>query len=751
MAVALATQLDPIKFEVFAHRLWAIGEEGRTALQRVTASPIVAQGGECMSSFYAPDGTMVLACSGHLRFAAATSDAIRKLIEWFGASPGFHEGDQIFNNDPYVAGSHTYDQMVIMPIFYRGRLIAWTASSSHTADTGGLLRGGATEIYHEGIRILGLKVVDRGEFREDVFKTIIAQCRDPEYVGLDLKSRIAANNVCARRFLELVERFGPDFVEAACQKLIRDAEEQARARLRALPDGTWRSRIHATTVEGRTRRELIVTVACAMTKRDDELFIDLSGSSPQLETDFNSTLPSTLAHVSIALTNQLFWDLPWNDGKMRPVHVHVPEGSILNCRFPAACGQAPGLGQVLVAALSDCLAKMLYAGGRLADVNACWQANWYHGGPGYFYGGHNREGLPTAQGLYDIHGGGLGATPTRDGVDTGGHMNIPSGGISDVERIEMQYPFIYFTRRHTTDGGGFGRYRGGAGSERLLMIYGSTDCNVNYRPYAGIPHGSFGLFGGHPTGFGGTRGLIMTEQPLERLARGEYPASPEEALAGGWGQLTCVPGSPPRVALPEYAFQADFTQSGGGYGDPLDRPPEAVARDVRIGITSRYAAEHVYGVALDAAGAVDAVGTQARREAIRAERRARGTRARVWAAGDPAPSAGGRPDGTAVLRFHEYLEVAVAQGALVNRCRRCGAVLGPADQNYKLYALALRQDLEELAGKRIPSGEPYEGEYRMYACPGCATLLQVDVYCPRLGGELPIWDIQLDVARLAAP
>ena len=93
-ALAPAAQLDPIKLEIFAHRLWQIGEEGRLALQRVTASPIVAQGGECMSSFYAPDGTMILACSGHLRFAAATPDAIKKLVEWFGVSPGIFDGVQ---------------------------------------------------------------------------------------------------------------------------------------------------------------------------------------------------------------------------------------------------------------------------------------------------------------------------------------------------------------------------------------------------------------------------------------------------------------------------------------------------------------------------------------------------------------------------------------------------------------------------------------------------------------------------------
>lgn len=116
--------IDPVSYEIFAHRLWVVGEEGRIALQRVTASPIVAQGGECMCSFYDAEGTMVLACSGHLRFAAATSDAIRALVGWYSESPGIHEGDEFVVNDPYVAGSHTYDIMQIAPVFWEGQRIA---------------------------------------------------------------------------------------------------------------------------------------------------------------------------------------------------------------------------------------------------------------------------------------------------------------------------------------------------------------------------------------------------------------------------------------------------------------------------------------------------------------------------------------------------------------------------------------------------------------------------------------------------
>src|SRR5207245_8723735 len=122
-------------------------------------------------------------------------------------------------------------------IHYRKKLIAWTATSTHTADTGGLLRGAAQEIYHEGIRVLGLKIVERGEFREDVFKTLTEQCRDPQYVGLDVKAMIAGNNVCARRYLGLVEKFGLRFVLPAGEKMIQASARTARAQLRSSPAG----------------------------------------------------------------------------------------------------------------------------------------------------------------------------------------------------------------------------------------------------------------------------------------------------------------------------------------------------------------------------------------------------------------------------------------------------------------------------------------------------------------------------------
>ncbi len=738
------TAVDPIRYEMYFHRLWAIGEEGRMTLQRVTASPIVAQGGECMSSFYDAKGVMVLACSGHLRFAAATSQAIKNMMEYFAESPGFYDGDQFFFNDPYVAGSHTYDMMVIKPIFYKGELIAWTATSTHTADTGGVLRGGALEIFHEGICISGLKIVEKDEFREDVFRTLTGMCRDPQYVGLDMKAMIAGNNVCADRYLGLVEKFGADFVEAAGRRMIEDSEAKARAKLRSLPDGTWVSREYVTTLDRKSRTAVAQQLYCTMTKKGDELEFDLEGTSPQTDTDHNSTLPSTAAHIALALTNALFWDVPWSDGKMRPVTIKVPEGSILNCTYPAACGAAPRVGNVLVSTICECVSKMLYAAGRADDVNASTTGNLaYAGGPGYFYGGHTRDGIRVAQGLYDIHGAGMGGAPLRDGVNTGGHMNIPSAGISDIERIEMQYPFLYFTRGHNPDGSGFGQYRGGLGSFRVYWIYGSQDCSVDYKPYGGVAQGGYGLCGGYPTGKSVLRYMVQAGMELlDRVKAGEYPDG-AGMRDGTWGRVVHPDGVPERVALPEGSLLIDYVAGGGGFGDPLERDPWLVVRDFGRGWLSPTIAEEVYGVVLSKdGGSVDAAATQSLRERVRAERKQLGAPPSGKTSSlDPAQAG----EYGSVLRFHASLEIARRNGQHAIRCVHCNHLFCSSGENYKNYALRRVVDLNDYMEDALPSGEPYIGEYHEYSCPGCQVQLQVDLFCPSMGGDPILWDTRIDV------
>ena len=389
---------------------------------------------------------------------------------------------------------------------------------------------------------------------------------------------------------------------------------------------------------------------------------------------------------------------------------------------------------------------MIYASGRYDDVNASTTGNLeFVGGPGYFYGGHTREGIPVAQGLYDIHGAGMGAAPHRDGVNTGGHMNIPSAGITDIERIEMQYPFLYFTRSHNPDGSGFGQYRGGLGSYRIYLIYGSKDCSVDYKPYGGVAQGGFGLSGGYPTGIGATRVMVEAGlKMLDKVRNANHPTGPA-MRAGEWGKSFLPAGVPERIPLSEGSLLVDYVAGGGGFGDPIDRDPQAVLRDFGRGWVSRDIAERVYGVIFSKDGkTVDAAATEARRREIREARKQDATPVSGKTSSVELPVGNGWQT---LLRFHAALEISGRGKQRAIRCSRCGHLLCNANENYKIYALHRAVHLSEIMPP-LPTGEPYIGEYHEYFCPGCATQLQVDMFSPSLGGEAVLWDTRIDVERL---
>ena len=743
--------IDPIRYEMFVHRLMNIAEEGRIALQKVCASPIVVQGGECMASFYEADGTTIISASGHLRLSAGCEDAVKKVIEYYSENPGIFDGDQYYMNDPYIASTHVYDEMVVKPIFARGELIAWTASMTHTADTGGVLRGGATEIYHEGVRSCGIKLMERGVMRNDVFRNLTEQCRDPEYVGLDLKSRIASNNVCARGFLQLVDKYGFDFVRAASRKLNEDSERMARARLASLPDGTWRSKVYTTATNIASGEPRVIKVCCKMTKTGDSVHFDYDGTSEQNDDATNSTYVGSWGQLFVALTSQLFWNIPWNGGMSKSTKLSIPYGTILNCKYPAACGGASGIGAFLTAAASGCIAKMLFAAGLERDVNSSWygggsgSGGFNTGGPGIMYGGTNQHGFPVGQGIYDMHGAGFGAAPYRDGVSTGGHMNNPTVGISDIENIEMQYPMMYLTRNHMTDSGGFGKYRGGQGMQRIILSYGSKNLTVNYSPYHGIP-GGWGLFGGYPAGIGGDKYRLDPKDLPAQFAQSRYPV--DLVTASEWGVVN-APDLPPlkRLAVPEGSILVDPVMVGSGYGDPLDREPARVLEDLFNKAVSAKFARKIHGVVLNEAGdAVDDVATEKLRKDMR---EARMSEARPV---NPArKSVKLATNGPRLMRIHECLDIVETSDDCHIACRKCNEDFGKADGNYKDAALYRTVDKDALTELPPPSGRKSLGRYIEYFCPGCATLLDVETSVPSVEGEAvePIWDIHISREALA--
>ncbi|HLE81877.1 MAG TPA: hydantoinase B/oxoprolinase family protein, partial [Dehalococcoidia bacterium] len=490
---------------------------------------------------------------------------------------------------------------------------------------------------------------------------------------------------------------------------------------------------------------------CALTKKGDQLVFDTTGSSPQNVDQRNSSYVCTWSKLFEALAGFVFWDLPWNQGMTVPVKLVAPEGTILNCKYPASCGLGTLIGGHFAGAAMDCIARMMYSGGHREDVNASWRGNKGDGGPYFWYGGHNQYGGVVGQGIYDLFGGGQGATPTRDGNHTGGIAESAQSCISDVEFTEMYFPFLYLSRRQMTDGGGPGKFAGGMGPESVMMVYGTKDLSVDYvpAPISSQVTGA-GLFGGYPMGTGleGNK-VLKTQDMMEKVQDGCYPTSLEEA-EGDWGvDVRKSPGhhierqlGGVRLPVGEHDILCYQISCGSGYGDPLERDITLIEADLQNLVLTPEAAARVYGVVTrESAGQIDPEATKARRRQIREERLLKA--APLTQGGDTGHGRLHEEVEQELLRIHEYLAIVrTTDGRKLIACTSCGHQFCGAAENYKVHAVRWTRDVAEM--KKVPAGEETFAYYQEYICPGCATLLQVDIWYPSLDTDEPLWDIHVD-------
>jgi len=441
---------------------------------------------------------------------------------------------------------------------------------------------------------------------------------------------------------------------------------------------------------------------------------------------------------------------------MNWISYHVQEDSFINCRYPASCGLGTNAGQTLIAAAAGCVAKLLYAAGEYDSVNASWGGGSgaiASFGPGTWYGGHNQHGGVVGAGTYDNFAAGQGATPFRDGNDTGGVYVNPRSTISDVEWVEMYFPFLTLAKRNNPGSGGFGKHRGGMGLEVIQLVYGTKDLNVDFLPgpEGGLSKG-FGLFGGYPQGQAlGDSVLMVTpgEETIDKFkSEKRYPTSfdqlksvsvnsresPDFSLKRQLGGI--------RLDVPEYSIFCYSYGLGGGYGDPLDRDPARVYDDIVKEALSAEIAARVYGVVFKPKGVeIDLEKTAGAREKLRQERLRRAKKVTPQLEvkkRDPAEEC--KP----LKRISEYLEIVEkADGNKVISCLKCGVEFCGPEDNYKKYALVNVRDPNEM--KAVATTDDTLTYYREFICPGCGTLLQVEVWCPLLDSEEPLWDICVKV------
>lgn len=695
-----ADVIDPITFEVVRNKLRAIAEEQAITLKQVSGSPVVTDATDFNNGIYLPDGSIVSMGPQVLVQSGSMSSVIGSIVEMFGPRDDIHPGDMFILNDPYRGAIHPPDMTIVAPIYFEGEHVAWTGTCAHQLDVGGMSFGGwayeATEVQQEAMLLPGIKLVDRGELREDLWRMILGMSRLPTLLGLDLKAMIAANNVAIKRMGEVMTRYGGDLVDTVMRVDIDTSERQFRAKLAAMPDGVFRARDY---IEHDGHRDELYDVAVTVTKTGDRLVVDFEGSSPQTPGFINCTYAGLYGSVFTAVLPLLAPDIRWNEGILRVVEIRAEKGSICNATWPAPVSMATLatmwlVQNVMVGALSRLAACAVATESEAMGVTKGSMVALTLNGMG-------RDGSRYGAFLLDAMAGGAGAYTDHDGLDAGGDFSVPKPSLTGVETNEANGPIIYLYQKFLPDTGGAGRQRGGATVGIALAAHDTESLNAMMVSHGTRVPNSAGIFGGM-VGSCNDAGILRGADLSRLIGVVDGP----EALTAA-GDVVALGPKPGRFQLGTGdVFHYSF-QGGGGFGDPLDREPEAVGTDVAQGFVSSESARRQYGVATHADGTLDLDATAELRSARRRERIDR----------EPVDTSGVEPVGRLIGGTFRLTE------DLTLTCR-CGHLLAVAGASWKDSVMTRTV---EAADQGVHVRVREELELREHACPACGLLLETEV------------------------
>jgi N-methylhydantoinase B len=559
-----ARERDPILLALVQNRLDQACRQMGWVMVRTSRSPIFNQSHDFSCYITDASGTIVSQADGIPIHTGGGGFAIRALLRAFDGR--IQPDDAFLLNDPYVAGgNHLPDWVIARPVFADGRLLAFTCNRAHQSDIGGGAAGtynpNATEIFHEGIRLPVLKLVESGKVRDDLWQLLMINTRCPDLLDGDLRAMLGATQVGSDAVAGLANDYGAAAARDLFEGILEHADRSMRAAARALPDGVYRAEErYDTDCFERTD----IRLCCAITKSGESLTVDFTGTDPQIRGFKNSSLANTYAAVYAGLVSFFDVPIPRNEGTFRSVSIIAPEGSIVNARPPAP------LTMCTVFPAHEIMHMVWWALGGAAPIDAIagWGKNMFPITSG------QRDGATWV--MYHWGGcSGAGAVRGRDGFNQMGPM-ITLGGlvIPNAETYEQLYPV--HIRRHELrcDGGGAGRFRGGTGA-----VY-----DVDVEAVAEYSFRGEGVL--RPTGLGVEGGGDGSVGMLE-ITFDDRPALVPEAYA-----LQSLPPAHLSIRSP----------GGGGYGDPLERAVDAVVRDVRDELVSVDAAAAQYGVVMAANG-----------------------------------------------------------------------------------------------------------------------------------------------------
>lgn len=590
-ANANQSKLDPVTFEVLKNAFQGAVENMAEQVLR-TCHSFVLYNRDFSSGLCDKNGDLVshgrIDLSGHIATMHHTCKAVIKAFKG-----DMKPGDVFILNDSYQGNTHWSDIRVVRPIFYDGEIIAYTQSSGHWADVGGNVPGSfdvtATTYFSEGLRITPIRMWDGGKYLQDVATMIVSNTRVPHDSEGDLIAQNESTKVGERDLMRIIEKYGIDTVLTAFDEVQDYVERFVRSRLAEMPDGVW-DRIDYLDEDYGNRGDGLIPVKMKMIKKGTQLTFDMEGTHPAVAMNVNSPIAGTYSAI-ITGVKMIIPEIPLNSGFFRAVDIKVPEGSLVDARWPTACTGFVMTFEKLINNVLSIFSEINKTRAMACSFNLDY----------LLIGGFDsRTGGTQPFMLYDWLSGGWGGRYNKDGESYSAFFGVSLKN-QPVEGQERLAPAMAIRHELESDSAGPGKYRGGLGVVKgyqfttvvntVASLVSNRARAVVYGEAGGLP--SCHVYGKHTTG-GVTTDHSATFANL-KLSPGDTLVRP----SGG----------------------------GGGYGDPLERDPEAVLEDVIDEYVSIHRARVDYGVHVKEIDAqmceyeLDLDATEVERKRIRAERR----------------------------------------------------------------------------------------------------------------------------------
>jgi acetone carboxylase, alpha subunit len=601
----IAKGVDRVLLERIRKRIAGALDEGYEMCEAQGAAP-GAKWGDLTTAIYTGAGDVsYLSCHGVIAFSAILHHPIRYIMKYWKDEPtvGIHEGDGFIHNDARFGNVHNTDQSMIMPVIRDGDIVAWVAATIHEGENGacepGGMPSGSETAFDDGLRMSPFKIVERGHLRRDLLTFLQHSVRDPKLQLADLKVKIASVRRIMERIDRLIDEVGVETFVAALRVTVEDVDVEVRRRISELPDGTVSFNQF---MDSTLKENILIKVACKIHIKGDKMTVDLRGTGPEI---LNRAINSPLCSVKSMMMQAIlaFWwpDLPRCTSAMSCIEIISDEGTWADASYDAPMGQS-----LQASFRGFSMMQALYGKMQFSTPNKYSNvvSNWFNQINTFLWGGVTQHGDQVGNLCADLNGMPGGAKPFKDGEDAVSPLFCAMADTAEQEVMEEEVPFMQLVaKRLVRDNMGFGKFTGGMGYEMIVASEGSPHWGFMTVTSGSKFSSIYGMFGGYGCG---TYPLAMVK------GVNVYDAIREDGTKFDLSMEKVMNEQPfegGKYSTSHMGLQFDVAKdgelymisqgAGGGYGDPLERDPEAVVKDAELNRVSAEVARNVFAVVYD--------------------------------------------------------------------------------------------------------------------------------------------------------